>query len=154
MRHLVKDISSSLSLKPDIVAVPKKSRKKGLKTSRAELLVPFKWYVNDKTNISNKSTSVAFYTLLVYNHGRCLQNKMCSSLWNVLPAACRATILTCYLLHLSPRFEISSKVKFFGFSVNKTLDWSIYYYLPFLLQISSRLREIQSYQKSTEEWNL
>ena len=100
MRHLVKDITSSLNLKPDIVTVPKKSRRKGLKTSRAELLVPFKRFFNDKANASNKATSVAFYTLLVYNHGRCLQNKMCSSLWNVLPAACRATILK--LLSVTP----------------------------------------------------
>ena len=43
------------------------SRSKGLKFSRAELLVPFKRYFNDKANISDKPTSVAFYSLLVYS---------------------------------------------------------------------------------------
>ena len=120
-----------------------------MKTSRAELLVSLKRYLNnDKANISNKLTSVAFDTLLVYNHSHCLQNKMCSSLWNVLTAARHnyndLKVLQ-YFLRLSPRFEIYFKVTLIGLSVYKTLDWSIYYYLPFLLQISSRPREIQAY---------
>ena len=67
MRHVVRDISSSVSHKPEIGLEPKKQRTKVLKISKAELLVPLKTSFSDKANTSNKPTSVAFYTLLQYN---------------------------------------------------------------------------------------
>ena len=67
MRHVVRNISSSLSLKPDIGLDPKKPRSKVLKISRAELLVPLKTFFTDKANTSNKPTIVDFYTPLQYN---------------------------------------------------------------------------------------
>ena len=67
MRHVVRDISSSLSLKPDIGVDPRKARSKVLKISRAELLVPLKTCFTDKANTSNKPTSVDFYTPSQYN---------------------------------------------------------------------------------------